>query len=66
MGIGKFGSPRNAPHCSSHELGPILEQVVLGPSATQMKEKAVALAKICESNGGGRNVAAKKILEMMR
>uniref|UniRef100_A0A8H7K5N2 Glycosyltransferase family 28 N-terminal domain-containing protein n=1 Tax=Bionectria ochroleuca TaxID=29856 RepID=A0A8H7K5N2_BIOOC len=65
LGIGKFGSPWNAPQCSARELGPILEQVVLGPRSKSMKEKAVELAQLCENNGGGRRVAAQKILEML-
>ncbi|ODA80786.1 hypothetical protein RJ55_03745 [Drechmeria coniospora] len=66
LGIGKFGSAKNAPKCCSRELGPILEQVVLGSDAMRMKRRAAELARICQDGGGGRAVAAQKMLDMIR
>ncbi|KID89640.1 UDP-glucoronosyl and UDP-glucosyl transferase family protein [Metarhizium guizhouense ARSEF 977] len=65
LGVGKFGSPRHAPRVSARELGRVLKQVVLGPQAARFAEKAASLAEVCGENGGGRRVAARKILEMM-
>ncbi|XWW92174.1 hypothetical protein V2A60_000097 [Cordyceps javanica] len=44
FGIGKIGNYSNAPKCSTAELAPILEQVVLGDSAKKMQEKAATMA----------------------
>ncbi|OAQ60786.1 UDP-glucoronosyl and UDP-glucosyl transferase [Pochonia chlamydosporia 170] len=65
LGIGKFGSPKHAPKVNSKELAKILKQVILGPQAAQFREKATGFAKICRENGGGRRIAAQKILEML-
>ncbi|KAH7311302.1 UDP-glucoronosyl and UDP-glucosyl transferase family protein [Stachybotrys elegans] len=65
LGIGRFGSPRNAPKCSARELGPILESVLLGKAAVAMKQKAEDLAKVCGHTSQGRETAARKIMEML-
>lgn len=65
LGIGKFGSPKHAPKVSVKELGQKLSQVGFGPKAGQYKQKAKEFAELCAKDGGGRRIAANKILEMM-
>ncbi|EJT74266.1 hypothetical protein GGTG_08109 [Gaeumannomyces tritici R3-111a-1] len=63
LGIGIWGNKRSKPGCRPEELGPALVDVLMGPRSAQMKLKAAELARLCASNGGGREMAARTILD---
>ncbi|KAH8733456.1 hypothetical protein BGZ61DRAFT_160072 [Ilyonectria robusta] len=64
LGIGRWGNVNNCPRWSASELAPILIDVVFDRNA-EFAAKSRVLAEVCRQEGGGRNVAAKKILGMI-
>lgn len=62
--IGRWGNVNNCPRWSVSELAPILIDVVFDRNA-EFAAKSRVLAEVCRQEGGGRNVAAKKILGMI-
>lgn len=65
LGIGLIGNRRNAPKCARSELGPVLIRAVFGTEARRMRNTAAAIAKSCRATGGGREIAAQAILELL-
>lgn len=51
------------PKWAASELAPVLLDVIMGDGAEVMREKARSLSKACCEGGGGRNAAAKFLLE---
>ncbi|ROT41272.1 UDP-Glycosyltransferase/glycogen phosphorylase [Sodiomyces alkalinus F11] len=63
LGIGRWGSRKGCPRWYVSELAPVLAEVVLERNA-EFAAKSRALAEVCRRDGGGRNVAARKILAL--
>ena len=63
LGIGRWGSRKNAPEWAADELGPVLADVVLGPGAETRRARAKELALMCAQKGEGRIVAARELLK---
>jgi UDP:flavonoid glycosyltransferase YjiC (YdhE family) len=63
LGIGRCGSTKAKPSWKADELGYELQEVVLGPNAAAMKEKATQLAAIADKNGDGADIAARALLD---
>ncbi|KPM41311.1 hypothetical protein AK830_g5239 [Neonectria ditissima] len=63
LGIGRWGNVKGCPRWTTAELAPVLVEVVLDRNA-EFAAKSRVLAQVCRQGGGGRNVAARKILEI--
>ncbi|WYZ36522.1 hypothetical protein EsH8_II_000028 [Colletotrichum jinshuiense] len=64
LGIGKWGNQRAKPYWERHELVESLNEVVLGPNAHGIQERAAAIAKR-HPEGAGREKAAREILKLL-
>ena len=65
LGIGRWGSRKASPKCRADELGRVLNDVILGPEADNMKKTAQNLAEVCDARGEGRKIAATEILRLL-
>lgn len=66
LGIGRWGNVGAAGEgvlCRGRELGEVLVDVVVGGKAAGYAARARELAVLCERSGGGRVIAARRILE---
>lgn len=66
LGIGRWGNKVTHKGQWGGELGNVLIDVLFGPEAARMKERAQELAKLCHRDGAGRVIAAKMILKEIR
>lgn len=62
LGIGRWGSKQAMPRCTAAELGPIVVDVILGPSSQAMRTRVQELAALCGQTPGVE-VAAANMLE---
>ena len=65
LGIGRYDSRKASPKYKAVELGPVLVDVILGPKAEDMREKARDVAKGCAARGEGREVTTKEIMAVL-
>lgn len=63
LGIGLWGNKTARPRWTAKELGPVLIETVLGPRAESMRQRAREIQQFCKTEGGGRNVAARIIMD---
>lgn len=66
LGIGRWGNMGAGGEgvlCRGRELGEVLADVVVGEKAAGYAARAKELAVLCERSGGGRVIAARRILE---
>lgn len=61
-GIGLWGNRNNRPGWTADELGPVLREILLGPNASAIRERAQTMADVCQSQAGGRYKAARIIM----
>jgi hypothetical protein len=62
--IGRCGNRKAKPRWRSNELGPILQDVVLDRNAIY-SVNARGIADKCKNKGGGRNIAARAVVDVM-
>lgn len=66
LGIGRWGNRTNeGVLCKGKELGSVLIDVLIGGRSSVYMSRAKELADLCRRSGGGRVIAARKILEEM-
>lgn len=61
-GIGLWGNRHSRPSWTADELGPILREVLLGPNASAIRERAQAMAQLCRSQAGGSYKASRVVM----
>ncbi|KAK7421821.1 hypothetical protein QQX98_002037 [Neonectria punicea] len=64
LGVGRWGNVNACPRWTTSELAPVLIEVVFDRNA-EFAAKSRVLAEVCRQGGGGRNVAARKILKFI-
>lgn len=62
LGLGMWGNKGARPRWTAAELGPIFVETILGPKAEAFRKRAKELQELTKQDGGGRNVAARIIL----
>lgn len=62
LGIGRWGNRETEELCKGSELGAILIDVMVGGRSSFYARRAKDLAELCSKSGGGRVVAARRIL----
>ncbi|KAK0715076.1 glycosyltransferase family 1 protein [Lasiosphaeris hirsuta] len=62
LGIGRWGNRETEELCKGSELGGILIDVMVGGRSSFYARRANELAELCRKSGGGRVVAARRIL----